>query len=100
MSDLGPCCICETYVGVTNILMIDKRGPVAGTGWGCVVCGLPNDGAAAVLCDGCMKLVEAGAVPLLVCSGYPGEGKRVPYAELSDEVFTHDEARHREELGS
>ena len=24
---LGPCCICETYSGVTVILMLNKRAP-------------------------------------------------------------------------
>src|SRR5260370_14632278 len=95
--DLGPCCVCETRVGVTNIMMLDRRAPVPGTGWGCVVCGLPADGAVAVLCDGCLELVEAGAMPIFVCSGYAKDGVRVPVTELSGVPFVHNEAAHRDE---
>ncbi len=95
--DLGPCCICETRVGVTNVLMLGQRAPVPGTGWGCIVCGLPSDGAVAVLCDGCLDLFQAGAPPLFVCSGFAPLGKRVPITELPFEKFEHDDQRHRED---
>jgi hypothetical protein len=55
--DLGPCCGCEvTTLGACNIVMLDKKAPVAGAGWGCLVCELPHDGAVAVLCDACLLL--------------------------------------------
>lgn len=59
----------------------------AGKGWGCFVCGLPLNGAVAVVCDDCL---ESGAEFQFVCTGYPGEDGRTPIGELSDEVFEHD----------
>jgi hypothetical protein len=92
MPGLGPCCICETYVGVTVILMLPRRGPIPGHGWGCAVCGLPSDGATAVLCESCFEFVEAGAKPIFVCRGYPGSDGRMRYSELPDEHFDHNNA--------
>jgi hypothetical protein len=94
-ADLGPCCICETRVGVTNILMLQRRAPIAGHGWGCVVCNLPSDGAVVVLCDGCMELFEAGAAPLFVCKGYPRTEGRMPMTEFHGAPFHHDDTIHR-----
>jgi hypothetical protein len=91
--DLGPCCICETRSGVTNIVMLDRRAPVAGKGWGCVECGLSLDGAIAVLCDGCAEFVDVGATPIFVCAGYPSEGRAL-FADLPVEPFGHDPAKH------
>jgi hypothetical protein len=93
MTDLGPCCICETRYGVTNVVMLNRRG-VEGVGWGCVVCGLPMAGAVIVLCDGCRELFEAGAPPLFA---FGGPDKRVPFDQLPDEPFDHDAAKHRED---
>lgn len=97
MSDLGSCCICQTKFGVSTILMLDRRAPQGGRGWGCVVCGLPNDGAVVVLCDGCTELYEAGATPIYVCVGYPADDQRALYAELPDVPFGHDPAKHADE---
>ena len=96
-ASLGSCCICETYFGVRNIVMLDRRAPIAGHGWGCVVCGLPSDGAVAVLCDGCLELFQAGGVCLFACRGYPAKDGRVPFADLSPEPFGHDEAKHQQD---
>lgn len=94
---LGSCCICETHVGVTNIYMLDRKAPIAGHGWGCLVCGLPKDGAVVVLCEGCAELVGAGATPIYVCRGYPASDGRALYSELSDAPFGHDRAAHAAE---
>lgn len=91
--DLGPCCHCESTAGVNTILMLKRRGPVAGIGWGCFQCGLPFDGAVAVLCDGCL---EAGREIKFVCKGRV-DGGRVPVEELSEEVFEHIWEFHPEE---
>jgi hypothetical protein len=76
-----------------------RRGPIAGTGWGCIVCNLPLDGAVAVLCDGCLELVAAGAWPLFVCRGWPVDHGRAPFAELSADPFDHDLAAHQADDG-
>jgi hypothetical protein len=99
-TSLGGCCICRTYVGVSTIVMLSRRAPVPGTGWGCAVCGLPSDGAVAVLCDGCMEFVEAGALPVYVCEGYAGEDRRALHSSLSPEPFEHDDEAHRREEAS
>jgi hypothetical protein len=87
---LGPCCGCGTTLGVTHVMMLPRRAPVPGTGWGCVVCGLPSDGAIAVMCDTCV-----GEEPLAVCFGFAREGVRVPIGVLPPGVFDHDEAAHQ-----
>lgn len=81
--DLGPCCACERRgKSVRNIILLEKRSPVPGRGWGCVVCGLPPDGAVYVLCDDCL---EKKAEPKFACRGYPAKDGRVPIGELTGE---------------
>jgi hypothetical protein len=87
---LGPCCTCGTTEGVTNIATLDRRGPIPGRGWGCVVCGLPPDGAVAVLCNNCFGLPTRFA-----CRGYPASDGRIAIANLPKERFAHDPDRHR-----
>jgi hypothetical protein len=88
---LGPCCMCEGAARVHNIIMLSRRCAVPGTGWGCVACELPADGAYAVLCDGCLALWDADPSLLkFAIKGYPASGERVPIAELPEGVFDHD----------
>jgi hypothetical protein len=95
LPDLGPCCMCEGTEGVRNLIMLDLRGTVPGHGWGCLGCGLPSDGASAVLCDKCLTRYQADRSLLTIaCRGYPGTDGRIPIAEL--EPFEHDDAAHRE----
>jgi hypothetical protein len=85
--DLGPCCNCGSTEDVRNVLMLNHRAPVPGTGWGCVVCNLPHDGAVAVLCDSC---ADKGDPIRAVCVGYPKNGKRMPLDQLPQGDFEHD----------
>jgi hypothetical protein len=94
---LGPCCMCEGVSGVRNLMMLDRRGLVPGHGWGCVVCGLPSDGATAVLCDACLAAYRAGRKLRFVCRGYPAKDGRAALEELPDGAFAHDEAKHAED---
>ncbi|MDQ3565732.1 MAG: hypothetical protein M3436_17010 [Pseudomonadota bacterium] len=91
--DLGPCCICEGTAGVVNIIMIEVKGQVAGHGWGCFVCGLPSDGASAVLCEPCTLAWQNGKPLRFACRGYPASDGRVPIDELV-ERHAHDMAKH------
>ena len=51
----GACCICEAETAdVQNIIMLDYKTR-SETTWGCVVCRLPFEGAAAVVCDTCFE---------------------------------------------
>jgi hypothetical protein len=97
-TDLGPCCICrQAGPVVRNIILLERRGPTPGQGWGCFQCGLPLDGATAVLCDDCLTAYQAGQAQLVeVCTGRPAEDGRTPIEALSSEVFTHDPAGHPE----
>jgi hypothetical protein len=94
---LGRCCLCETYDGVANVLMLDYRAPKPGTGWGCVVCALPSDGAVAVVCDKYLELVEAGASPIFVCVDYASKDQRIAVADFTKVAFGHHAALHAEE---
>jgi hypothetical protein len=92
--DLGSCCACrKAGPTVRNIVCLPVRAPVPGKGWGCFVCGLPSNGAVAVLCDTCL---ESGAPIRDVCHGYPKENMRMS-RESCIEAFDHDPARHEGE---
>lgn len=92
--NLGPCCVCQkTGDDVRNIIMLHKKAPIPGRGWGCLQCGLPQDGATVVLCDLCF---ESKAKPSYACTGYPASDGRVPIQALSDEAFNHDLTKHPE----
>ena len=96
--DLGPCCGCRGVAGVINIVMLNKRAPLPGRGWGCVQCGLPNDGAVAVFCNPCLRQHQKGTpfVMVDVCRGYPGKDGRIAFEELPDDPFDHDMTKHPE----
>jgi hypothetical protein len=98
--DLGPCCMCETSQGVTNIIMLDRRCAVPGHGWGCVVCHLPNDGAVAVLCDDCHELYRRRPEYLLdACRGHPATEGRIAIEDLPPGPFAHDLTKHAADGG-
>ncbi len=80
--DLGPCCACGGGENVRNMMMLSLKAPVPGTGWGCVVCHLPSDGAMAVVCDKCLEEHK----PLVwAVSGWATNKQRILYSELSGE---------------
>jgi hypothetical protein len=90
---LGKCCVCEREdPTVRNILALHFVAP-AGRGWGCMICGLPLNGAIAVVCDDCLPTIQAGANPKFVCVGYPSANERVPFSSLT-EPFDHDMSKH------
>ncbi len=90
-SEFGPCCCCGGGKRVRNIVMLSQRAPVPGTGWGCVQCGLPNDGASYVCCDQCL---EDSREPTHACKGYLSKGERIPVEDLDPTPFEHDMSRH------
>ncbi len=95
--DLGPCCHCgATGPIVRNLIMLSVKAKTPGPGcWGCFQCGLPMEGATAVLCDAC---VDAGLYPTSAIDGEPAKGIRLPIGELI-EPFTHDLSKHPEISG-
>lgn len=87
--------MCPAQDGVRNLIMLDRRCAIPGHGWGCLVCGLPMDGAYAVLCDPCLERYrENDALLTTVCAGYPGSEGRVLVDALPPGVFEHDQAKH------
>lgn len=98
--DLGNCCGCgKTGPAVRNLLSLRQKSPTPGRGWGCLQCGLPPDGAQAVLCDACMFRIHAGeaveAVVKEACRGYPRTDGRLPYGLLAG-LHEHNLAMHPE----
>jgi len=90
--DLGACCACGGYKNVRNVVLFDFSAPVPGTGWGCVVCHIPNEGAVAALCDECVAYDQK---PTRICFGYPGENRRVPMPRpVNRKPYHHDSSFH------
>ncbi len=91
--DYGPCCACNaTGATVRNFLLIEIKAPIPGTGWGCVICSLPADGAIAIVCDPCL---EAQRTPISIVYGYPKEKKRCFITSAED--FKHKDIPHEED---
>jgi len=96
--DLGTCCICgEEGRKTRNIVTVERRAPVPGTGWGCLVCNLPYDGAMAVVCDDCLPVMGGHMELKEVIAGNPAEKKRVAFSELPAGEFRHIEEIHERE---
>jgi len=109
MPDLGRCCNCgvtgKNKAGdplVVNINFLSFRAPKEGTGWGCVVCGMPPNGAIVVLCDACQEVFQATAKDmkspeegvLSVCFGWPDEDVRLAWEGFEKVPFNHDDEEH------
>jgi predicted amidophosphoribosyltransferase len=93
---IGPCCACgKDDDTVKNIIGLNRKGPDPGKGWGCIVCGLPFDGAQAPLCDQCLKSGDKIQFKF-VAAGYLTEGKRIPIDELPDTYHNHRFEHHPE----
>src|SRR3974390_2841968 len=99
--DLGSCCGCDDPGAlVRNIVMLSRRCAIPGHGWGCVECGLPCDGAVAVLCDSCFEEFQRDPDTLRVaCQGYPATEGRILIAQLPEGHFDHDKSKHPEMEG-
>jgi hypothetical protein len=90
--DYGPCCACLKQKPTTrNLLMLPHRASVPGTGWGCIVCNLPPDGAVAIVCDDCL---QSQRELQNVIFGYPMEKQRVGYEAVSHTKFKHTQELH------
>jgi hypothetical protein len=89
----GRCCACRRDVPLRNVMCMAFRGPAsaAGKGWGCLVCGLAEDGAFAVICDRCL---EAEAPILDVCAGDPADPGRTEAAALRGAPWVHEMREH------
>ena len=98
MTSLGTCCICGAGSGSPAIVMLNQRSPISGRGWGCILCGLPANGAIAVVCGDCCQRRDSGQLAVAkdlrwACRGYPATDGRVPVEELTG-THEHDLVRH------
>lgn len=97
--NLGKCCICETEEGVHNVMMMHFKAPPVPdgevAGWGCIQCGLPCEGAIAVLCNKCFDLLRDEKVKIrLIVVGYPYRNNRIPIDQVEQIPFEHDLSKH------
>ncbi len=82
---------------VRSIVMLDFASPEPCHGcWGCLVCGLPQIGAVAVLCNACVDRHQAGEEIPLFCLGYAAENRRAPRSSLGRPIV-HDMTKHAED---
>jgi hypothetical protein len=93
----GSCCACEGTVAVRNAVLLEKKTPVPGTGWGCFQCNLSRDGAVAMVCDSCIERNQAGEIKF-ACSSNATDPGRIPISELSGDHL-HDMSLHPESPG-
>jgi hypothetical protein len=95
--NLGSCCCCgKIGPDVRNVLMLHFKAPSPGNGcWGCFQCGLPSEGAVAVLCDGCLEGDEEFTLKTVV-DGDPADNVRVPLEGFEQIPFGHDMTKHPE----
>lgn len=98
---IAKCCACgESNETVRNIVMLDNKTAEAGTGWGCVQCGLASDGAVAVLCDLCAQADPVGDSIREAVVGYMRDGRREPIAAVRARPrHEHDMTKHPEVTG-
>jgi hypothetical protein len=93
MDGLGRCCVCEQTTEVTKVILLNKKAPLPGRGWGCSACLLSNDGAVAVVCSWCFTGDVARRLRF-ACRGHPATDGRVPIGTLNG-AHHHDGAIHR-----
>jgi hypothetical protein len=102
--DLGTCCACgcepTEQNPVRTLIMLDyKVPPGSGSGWGCFQCGLPMEGASAVLCDKCAPRRPGDrlkAPPKWICTGHEDKRGRVEIGSFARVPHHHDMSRHQE----
>jgi len=88
------CCACGQNKRSRNIVMLEQKTLTLGKGWGCLQCGLKQDGAVATICDNCAALGDAKI--RWVYDGWVSEGKLVPIEELPDIPHQHNLTLHPE----
>lgn len=99
---LGSCCACERQPTdenpVRTIVMLDyKMPPGSGSGWGCLQCGLPAEGAISVVCDRCAERMRFEKAELRwICAGEHDKTERVAINSFEHLPHQHDYSKHDE----
>lgn len=78
---IAPCCACRIVRVLRTVRELPERASEPGTGWGCVTCQLPPDGALAALCDEC---AANGREPVDACASWLWLRGRVARARLGN----------------
>jgi hypothetical protein len=89
----APCCGCRVDRKLTWLVHVSRLAPTPGTGWGCDGCGLPNNGAVALICDPCRALGNA-VVIRDVCTAVANRSGRTPIELVERTAFDHRWERH------
>ena len=93
--DYGPCCICESETDVLNIIQLDYKVK-SESGWGCIVCGVPAEGAVAIVCDPCFEKYS-DTIEDEIRFLMDGRERRIPVPPIEGRIpHEHDLSRHPE----
>ena len=69
----------------------------SGSGWGCVQCGLPAEGAVAIVCDACIERYGSDTIENEIRFLMDGRERRIPVPPIEERVLhEHDIYRHLE----
>ena len=84
--DYGTCCICEQEIEDPVLLSLSFKIHVESeTKWGCYQCGLPNEGAVAVICDDCFDEDDVDFEDKIKYLMNGGRG-RIPVPPVEDRI--------------
>ena len=89
------CCACGQCAISRNIAMLPWLCALPGKGWGCVVCGIPANGAIAIICDRCAETGKDIADIAWACCGDGAGFEPIDLTKARGE-FGHDLSKHPE----
>ena len=94
----GSCCVCGNLQDVNNIFQLSyKVGSESESAWGCFGCGLPIEGAVAVVCDACIEKHGLDNIDGHIKFLMDGREGRIPVPPVEKRVpHEHDLSLHPE----
>jgi len=95
INEYGTCCVCQSDMEMYNIIQLDYKVE-SESGWGCFKCGLPMQGAVAVVCDGCLD-EHGNDIEDQIRFLMDGVKGRIPVPPVADRIpHEHDLSLHPE----
>ena len=99
MNEFGTCCVCEGEMETCGLIQLDYKVE-SESGWGCVQCGLPMEGAVAVVCDACFT-THGDEIVDQIKYLMNGKTERIPVPPVENRVtHEHDLSLHPEYTGA